>query len=58
MKNLKVKSADFTRSTVQKALVIVTDEPQHFGQMRERLSAVTSAWFHQGFEQRKLSLKL
>ena len=36
-----------TRSTVQKALVVITDEPQHFGQLRERLSIVTSAWFAQ-----------
>lgn len=47
-KKLKVKSAEITRSTVQKAVVVITDEPQHFGQLRERLSAVTGAWFDQG----------
>ncbi|KAL9108256.1 MAG: hypothetical protein Q9227_006994 [Pyrenula ochraceoflavens] len=44
---LKNKPSEVTRSTVQKAVVVVTDEPQHFGSLRERLSAVTSAWFDQ-----------
>lgn len=51
VKNLKVRSVDVTRSTVQKAVVVVTDEPQHFGQLRERLGAVTNAWFQQGYEE-------
>ncbi|OJD09907.1 hypothetical protein AJ78_08862 [Emergomyces pasteurianus Ep9510] len=38
---------DVTRSTVQKAVVAVIDEPRHFGQLREKLSMVTSAWFAQ-----------
>lgn len=38
---------DVTRSTVQKAVVVVTDSPQYFGQLREKLSIVTSAWFAQ-----------
>ncbi|OXV09102.1 hypothetical protein Egran_03138 [Elaphomyces granulatus] len=38
---------DVTRSTVQKAVVVVTDGPQHFGQFREKLSIVTLAWFAQ-----------
>lgn len=46
-KNLKNKSPDVTRSTVQKAVVVVTDEPHHFGKLRERLSVVTKAWFAQ-----------
>ena len=46
-KRLKHRSVDVTRSTVQKAVVVLTDEPQYFGQFRERLSAVTNAWFAQ-----------
>jgi hypothetical protein len=38
---------DVTRSTVQKAVVVITDSPQFFGMLRERLSVVTSAWFAQ-----------
>ncbi|CAG8205048.1 unnamed protein product [Penicillium salamii] len=41
------RSADVTRSTVQKAVVVVTDTPQRVGQLREKLSVVTSAWFAQ-----------
>ena len=36
-----------TRSTVQKAVVVIADSPQHFGMLRERLSVVTHAWFAQ-----------
>ena len=43
------RPADVTRSTVQKAVVVITDEPQHFGQLREKLSAVTVAWFAQRY---------
>ncbi|EER27183.1 hypothetical protein CPC735_025190 [Coccidioides posadasii C735 delta SOWgp] len=38
---------EVTRSTVQKAVVIIIDEPKRFGQLREKLSMVTSAWFAQ-----------
>ncbi|KAH8597283.1 transport protein Avl9-domain-containing protein [Bisporella sp. PMI_857] len=38
---------DVTRSTVQKAVVIIADSPQGFGMLRERLSVVTTAWFAQ-----------
>lgn len=38
---------DVTRSTVQKAVVVIADSPQFFGMLRERLSVVTSAWFAQ-----------
>ncbi|KKA28906.1 hypothetical protein TD95_002499 [Thielaviopsis punctulata] len=38
---------DVTRSTVQKAVVVIADSPQHFGMLRERLSIVTQAWFAQ-----------
>lgn len=40
---------DVTRSTVQKAVVVVTDSPQRVGQLREKLSVVTSAWFAQRY---------
>ncbi|KAL4780863.1 transport protein Avl9-domain-containing protein [Aspergillus varians] len=46
-KSLIYKSADVTRSTVQKAVVVVTDTPKSLGQLREKLSIVTSAWFAQ-----------
>lgn len=36
-----------TRSTVQKAVVVIADSPQYFGLLRERLSVVTKAWFAQ-----------
>ncbi|KAJ5901968.1 Late secretory pathway protein AVL9 [Penicillium taxi] len=38
---------EVTRSTVQKAVVVITDSPQRVGQLREKLSVVTSAWFAQ-----------
>ncbi|KFZ17621.1 hypothetical protein V502_04527 [Pseudogymnoascus sp. VKM F-4520 (FW-2644)] len=41
------KSAEVTRSTVQKAVVVIADSPHLFGMLRERLSVVTSAWFAQ-----------
>ncbi|PLN77616.1 transport protein Avl9-domain-containing protein [Aspergillus taichungensis] len=44
---LKYKPPEVTRSTVQKAVVVVTDSPQYLGQLREKLSVVTSAWFAQ-----------
>ncbi|KAK4130535.1 hypothetical protein BT67DRAFT_464947 [Trichocladium antarcticum] len=44
---LKVRPAEVTRSTVQKAVVVVADSPQYFGILRERLSMVTKAWFEQ-----------
>ncbi|MCJ1228589.1 late secretory pathway protein avl9 [Toensbergia leucococca] len=44
---LLYRPADVTRSTVQKAVVVVADNPQYFGQLREKLSIVTRAWFAQ-----------
>ena len=44
---LLVRPADVTRSTVQKAIVVISDSPHHFGTLRERLSVVTKAWFAQ-----------
>ncbi|KAG9245745.1 transport protein Avl9-domain-containing protein [Calycina marina] len=38
---------DVTRSTVQKAVVVIADSPQFFGMLRERLGVVTAAWFEQ-----------
>ncbi|KAI9739143.1 MAG: late secretory pathway protein avl9 [Cirrosporium novae-zelandiae] len=45
--DLKVRPPDVTRSTVQKAVVVIAQSPQHFGQLREKLSIVTQAWFSQ-----------
>lgn len=44
---LLVRPADVTRSTVQKAVVVIADSPQFFGMLRERLGVVTKAWFAQ-----------
>ncbi|KAI9807662.1 MAG: hypothetical protein M1825_005603 [Sarcosagium campestre] len=41
------RPADVTRSTVQKAVVVIADSPQAFGQVREKLAMVTNAWFTQ-----------
>ncbi|KAI9865856.1 MAG: late secretory pathway protein avl9 [Vezdaea acicularis] len=41
------RPTDVTRSTVQKAVVVIADSPQYFGRLRERLSIVTQAWFAQ-----------
>jgi hypothetical protein len=44
---LKRRSADVTRSTVQKAVVVVSPTARGMGELRERLGAVTAAWFAQ-----------
>lgn len=44
---LLYRSEDVTRSAVQKAVVAITDQPQNFSALREKLSAVTRAWFAQ-----------
>jgi len=41
------RPAEVTRSTVQKAVVVIADSPEFFGMLRERLSVVTTAWFTQ-----------
>lgn len=46
---LKNRPPEVTRSTVQKAVVIIVSEPRHFGLLRERLSVVTGAWFAQRY---------
>lgn len=38
-----------TRSTVQKAVVVITESPQTFSAVREKLSVVTRAWFAQKY---------
>lgn len=44
---LKRRSADVTRSSVQKAVVVVLGHSQALGELRTRLGAVTAAWFAQ-----------
>ncbi|EGX92840.1 LAlv9 family protein [Cordyceps militaris CM01] len=44
---LRHRPADVTRSTVQKAVVVIADSPHFFGVLRERLGMVTHAWFAQ-----------
>ncbi|EXJ95136.1 hypothetical protein A1O1_00255 [Capronia coronata CBS 617.96] len=44
---LKRRSVDVTRSTVQKAIVVVSPTARGLGELRERLGAVTAAWFAQ-----------
>ena len=43
------RPADVTRSTVQKAVVVIAESPQLFGHLREKLSMVTGAWFAQRY---------
>ncbi|KAL9613095.1 MAG: hypothetical protein Q9167_002352 [Letrouitia subvulpina] len=45
--HLLKRPADVTRSTVQKAVVVIAYSPQLFGHIREKLSMVTGAWFAQ-----------
>jgi hypothetical protein len=44
---LLFRPEEVTRSAVQKAVVAITDKPQSFSALRERLSVVTRAWFAQ-----------
>ena len=44
---LLIRPDDVTRSTVQKAVVVVAESPHYFGPLREKLSMVTRAWFAQ-----------
>jgi hypothetical protein len=52
---LLIRPVDVTRSTVQKAIVVIADSPQFFGQLREKLSMVTGAWFAQRWDRVILS---
>lgn len=45
--SLHFRPEEVTRSAVQKAVVAITDRPQSFSVLREKLSAVTRAWFAQ-----------
>ncbi|KFH67426.1 hypothetical protein MVEG_06158 [Podila verticillata NRRL 6337] len=45
-KDLLVKTDDVTRSSVQKAVVVLATQPI-FGVLRQRLAVVTAAWFGQ-----------
>ncbi len=44
---LLYRPKEVTRSAVQKAVVAITDAPQSFSAIREKLSAVTRSWFAQ-----------
>ncbi|RPA85896.1 hypothetical protein BJ508DRAFT_411528 [Ascobolus immersus RN42] len=46
-KELIDRPAEVTRSTVQKAVIVIADSPVGFGHMKEKLSMVTRAWFAQ-----------
>ena len=41
------RSPEVTRSTVQKAVVVIADTPVYFGGLKEKLGMVTRAWFAQ-----------
>ncbi|KAI1528154.1 Avl9 multi-domain protein [Pyrenophora tritici-repentis] len=41
------RPAEVTRSTVQKAVVVISDSPQHFGAIKAQLGIVTQLWFAQ-----------
>jgi hypothetical protein len=43
------RPAEVTRSTVQKAVVVISDSPQHFGAIKAQLGVVTAAWFAQRY---------
>lgn len=44
---LLYRPEDVTRSAVQKSVVVITDKPQRFSALREKMSVVTMAWFAQ-----------
>ncbi|KAL2415598.1 Late secretory pathway protein AVL9 [Exophiala dermatitidis] len=50
---LKRRSTDVTRSTVQKAVVVIVPTARGMGELRERLGAVTAAWFAQEYNDPK-----
>ena len=43
------RPAEVTRSTVQKAVVVISDCPQHFGAIKAQLGIVTQLWFAQRY---------
>jgi hypothetical protein len=46
LQDLLVKSADVTRSIVQKAVVVLARQPI-FGPIRQKLAIITGAWFNE-----------
>ena len=46
---LKRRSSDVTRSTVQKAVVVISPTARGMGELRQRVGAVTAAWFAQQY---------
>ena len=44
---LKRRSADVTRSSVQKSVVVIVDDARGLGELRTRLGIVTEMWFEQ-----------
>ncbi len=52
---LKVRPEDVTRSTIQKAVVVLTRTPHVYAHIKDKLGAVTKAYFHQlNFEDREI----
>lgn len=45
--DLLFRPEEVTRSAVQKAVVAITHRPENFSALREKLSAITRAWFAQ-----------
>lgn len=45
--DLVFRSSEATRTSVQKAVVIIVDSPYLFSRIKEKLSAVTATWFAQ-----------
>lgn len=45
--DLLYKDADVSRTSVQKAVVVIVDTPYLFSQIKDKLSAVTQTWFAQ-----------
>jgi hypothetical protein len=43
------RPVEVTRSTVQKAVVVISDSPQHFGAIKAQLGIVTQLWFAQRY---------
>lgn len=46
------RAKDVTRTSVQKAIVVIVDTPYLFSRIREKLSVVTQAWFAQKYVSR------
>lgn len=46
-RDLIVKPDSVTRSTVQKAVVVISGRPEEFGRVKEKLAGCTRLWFEQ-----------